>query len=182
MSTILLLEGSPRRGGNTERLADAFVKGAEGAGHRVTRFSVIDTRVNGCLGCNYCRSHGGECVQKDGMQDIFAAMKEADTIVFASPIYFFALTAQIKAVIDRLYASLGAKASSVTSSALLLAYGGTTEEDAAGALAQYRVMSNYLGWNDLGIIQASGVNEKGEIEGNPALKQAEELGRAVKGQ
>lgn len=177
MSKIVVLLGSPRKNGNTEKLANAFIRGAESAGHQVTKFSVVDTKVNGCTGCDYCVSHGGQCVQKDGMQPVYEALMQADILVFASPVYYFGWTAQLKAMVDRFYA-LGSRLP-VKAAAHLLALGGAPEVDAAAALANYKAVVDYMQWEDKGAVVAGEVMDKGDIDGKPALQEAEALGRHI---
>lgn len=64
---VLVLVGSPRKHGNTDRLADAFIRGTQEAGHQVEKINLRDRTVNGCLGCGACQRNGGTCVQKDDM-------------------------------------------------------------------------------------------------------------------
>ena len=97
---ILILFGSPRKGGNTELLAEAFAKGAS-AQHHVEIVSVRDYKVNPCLGCNACFKANGICAQKDDMTIIYEKMSQADMLVIASPVYFYSISAQLKAIIDR---------------------------------------------------------------------------------
>ena len=107
MKKILILEGSPRKNGNTGILSGQFAKGAEQAGGCVEKIRVAEKKVSGCLGCGACEKNGGACIQKDDMEEIRAKMLAADSIVLASPIYFYSMTAQMKAVIDRTYAFIG---------------------------------------------------------------------------
>lgn len=178
MSKIVVLVGSPRRNGNTEKLVEAFVKGAQSAGHQVTNFSIIDTKVNGCIACDYCMNNEGKCVQKDGMQAIYEQLHQADTVVFASPSYYFGWSAQLKAIVDRFYAA-GAKPFPITSAAMLVALGGHAETDAAAALVSYKSIIDFLQWQDKGVVIADNVMAKDDIIGNPALQKAEELGRDI---
>jgi len=98
---ILILSGSPRKGGNTDQLVEAFVKGASQR-HTVEVVSVHDYKVAPCMGCNACFRNGEHtCVQKDDMTDLYNKMKQAEMLVIASPVYFYGLSAQLKAVIDR---------------------------------------------------------------------------------
>lgn len=178
MSKIVVISGSPRKDGNTEKLVTAFTNGAKSVGNEVTIFSIRDFKVNGCLGCDYCIKNEGTCIQKDDMQKINEALYEADTIVFASPSYFFGWTSQLKAIVDRLYSSI-AKPFPITSSAMLLVMGGSTEMDAAGAIANYDSAIQYLKWQDKGRVIVNGVMGKNDILGNPALLEAEELGKSL---
>ena len=103
MRNILVVVGSARKRGNTDRLADAFIEGAREAGHTVHKVFLGETQVNGCLGCNACR-YGKPCVQRDGMEEIYPLFQECDTIVLASPLYYWAISARLKAFLERLYA------------------------------------------------------------------------------
>lgn len=104
MKKVLILEGSPRRNGNSAILSGEFARGAEEAGCSVEKVQIAGKKIAGCLGCNACYRNGGVCVQKDDMAAIREKMLAADVIVLASPIYFYSMTAQMKAVMDRSYA------------------------------------------------------------------------------
>ena len=99
---IVLLNGSPRRGGNTEIMINTFMENVKD--HDVVKLNIASMNIKGCLGCKYCWSHQGECVQKDDMEQVWTHLKEADVLIFGSPIYWFDMTAQLKTVIDRMYA------------------------------------------------------------------------------
>ena len=102
MKQILVVMGGGRPNGNTAQLVDAFVRGAEKAGHSVEKVSLLKTEVKGCLGCNACR-YGKPCVQKDGFNELVPKIKQADLIVFASPLYFWTISSKLKAFIERFY-------------------------------------------------------------------------------
>ena len=104
MKKVLILEGSPRPKGNSAILSDEFARGAEEAGCTVEKVRISGKKIAGCLGCNACYRNGGACVQKDNMAEVREKMLAADVIVLASPIYFYSMTAQMKAAIDRTYA------------------------------------------------------------------------------
>lgn len=170
---IVVLNGSPRKGGNTALMAEAFAKGAEGKGHEVQILDVAHMDIKGCMGCRWCYSHGGQCVQRDDMERVLQALSGADLTVFASPIYWFDITAQLKTVIDRLYAC-GSTGFHFHKTALLLDAGADHVFDAA--LAQYKAMTAYLKWEDMGIVLAPNMTEKGSMAQSPALAEAEALG------
>ncbi|WP_283606549.1 flavodoxin family protein [Faecalispora anaeroviscerum] len=86
---VLVVTGSPRKGGNTEIMAEAFAESAKAAGHQVTVRKLSTLKVNPCLGCKYCFTHDGVCVQNDDMNSILANLQQADLLVLASPIYWF---------------------------------------------------------------------------------------------
>jgi multimeric flavodoxin WrbA len=101
MSMLVLgIYGSPRKGGNTDLMLDAFLDGAAAAGARPERVYVRDLEICGCLGCGYCDKHG-QCVQQDAMSEIYPLLETADRVVVASPIYFYGVTGQLKLLIDR---------------------------------------------------------------------------------
>ena len=99
---ILIVLCSGRRRGNTARLAEAFAAGAREAGHEVRTISLADKRVDGCLGCNACR-YGKPCVQKDDFNSLRPDIEWADALVFASPLYFWTVSARMKAFVERFY-------------------------------------------------------------------------------
>ena len=104
MAKILILNGSPRKNGKTASLVNAFKTGAESSGNEVKELYLQGMKINGCLGCGYCHGKGeGNCIQKDDLEKIMPAYNEADMIVFASPIYYFTMTAQMQAAIQRMY-------------------------------------------------------------------------------
>lgn len=98
---VLILSGSPRKGGNSDLLCDEFMRGAQEAGHNVEKIRVSEKKIAPCSACYYCRQSGGECAHKDDMGSVLQKMIDADVIVLASPVYFYAISAQLKAVIDR---------------------------------------------------------------------------------
>lgn len=100
MAHILALAGSPRRGGNTDVMLDAFKKGAEDAGARVEILQVADMDIEPCIHCDGCQDTG-ECVIDDEMKVIYQKLSEADGLVVASPIYFGTVSAHIKAAMER---------------------------------------------------------------------------------
>lgn len=103
---ILVLTGSPRKGGNSNTLADNFIRGAEEAGHQVFRFDAAFKEVHPCIGCNKCGMNG-PCIFKDDFEFVRQHIVDADMVVFATPMYYFGISAQLKAVIDRFYAING---------------------------------------------------------------------------
>ena len=138
---IVVLNGSPRKGGNTEIMAQAFAEAARKNQNEVSILDVASMNICGCLGCKYCWAHKGECVQKDDMGKVFAALADADMVVFASPIYWFDITAQMKTVIDRLYAG-GSVGFHFHKTALLLDAGADHVFDAA--IAQYKASTTSM--------------------------------------
>ncbi|MDL2210814.1 flavodoxin family protein, partial [Desulfovibrio sp. OttesenSCG-928-O18] len=101
---ILVITGSPRKGGNTDTLVDAFIKGASHAGHTVSRFNAAATEIKGCRGCDKCWTTGTPCIFRDGFDTLAPMLAEADTLVLASPVYWFGFSTQLKSAVDKFYA------------------------------------------------------------------------------
>lgn len=98
---VLILSGSPRKGGNSDLLCDEFMRGALEAGHQVEKIWVASKKIAPCSGCYYCRNHGGECARKDDMAEILQKMIDTDVLVLATPVYFYSIDAQLKTLVDR---------------------------------------------------------------------------------
>jgi len=142
-------------------MVNAFAEGAKEAGHEIEILHVGRMKINGCLACEYCHGKGeGTCVQKDDMDKVMPAYKEADMIIYASPIYYFDMTAQISAAIQRVYA-IG-KPAKATKSALLLSSASPNPYD--GAIATYKAMLAFTGIEDAGIITAAGDENNSEAK------------------
>lgn len=149
---ITILDGSPRKQ-NTASMAAAFAESAQEAGHETTIVKVGTMTIAGCKACEYCHGKGeGSCIQKDDMDQVIAAYKDCDAVVFASPIYYFGMSAQIEAAIQRVYC-IG-KPPKATKAALILSSGSKGVYD--GAIAQYKAMIGYMGIEDAGIVTAAG--------------------------
>jgi multimeric flavodoxin WrbA len=180
---ILVLTGSPRRKGNSDQLADAFIRGAAAQGHGVHKFEAAYKNISGCRACNMCWSSGTDpCVVKDDFYELAPLLESCETAVFVSPIYFWGFSAQLKAAWDRFYTYCkpeGKKRFAVKESALLLTLGDTEDATWRHAAGTYKDIAEYLGWKDRGIIAAKGVNGKMDILRHEALAQAEELGRGM---
>ena len=175
---ILILLGSPRKGGNTDLLVEAFVKGASQK-HHVEVVSVHDYKVNPCMGCNACfKNEANAGVQNDDMSLIYEKMSRADMLVIASPVYFYGLSAQLKAVIDRFHNPIR-DTFSLKKMALLLVGAATLPELFDSILAQYRLCLNFFKLEDVGHVLVRGVKDKGDIRNTDALQEAFHLGSNV---
>ena len=174
---ILVLTGSPRKNGNSNTLADSFIKGATEAGHEVVRFDSAFKNVHPCIACNSC-GMDGPCVFKDDFEFVRDNIVTADTVVFATPMYYFGIYAQLKAVIDRFYAING-KIHRPKKAMLLMTYANTAASQAKPIESHYKVLLDYLGWQDAGQVIASGVWQAGAVNGTPFVKQAYELGKSL---
>ena len=178
---IIVLNGSPRKNGNTSALVKAFREGAESAGHSVTEFWLEGMKINGCRGC--CAGGNNPespCVQKDDMEQIYPAYKEADVVVLASPLYYWTISGQLKCAFDRLFAVAECDPSYTNprkESALLMAAEGNGFEE---TVYWYDRLMGHIGWKDCGKVLCGGVMAVGDIEGKPELEEARRLGASIK--
>ena len=166
---ISILNGSPREA-NTAAMVKAFAEAAQSAGHEVEVLHVGKMKIAGCLGCEYCHNKGeGKCIQNDDMAKVMPAYLESDMIVYASPVYYFAMSAQLMAAVQRVYC-IG-KPAKATKAALLLSSASEGVYD--GAIGTYKAMLAYTGLKDMGIITAS------NAEGGPDTKLEQIRGLAA---
>ena len=178
---IIVLNGSPRKNGNTSALVKAFREGAESAGHSVTEFWLGGMKINGCRGC--CaggKNPDSPCVQKDDMEQIYPAYKEADVVVLASPLYYWTISGQLKCAFDRLFAVAECDPNYTNprkESALLMAAEGDGFEE---TVYWYDRLMGHIGWKDWGKVLCGGVMAAGDIEGKPELEEARKLGASIK--
>ena len=178
---IVILNGSPRRKGNTSALVRAFTEGAESAGHIVTEFFLDEMNIHGCKGC--FGGHSGKdspCVQKDDMDKVYPAVKESDVIILAAPLYYWNMSGQIRTAVDRLFALEEGDGNLLRgqgrASALLMVAEGHGFED---VLLYYDHLMEHLRWKNLGHILAGGNGDIGDIEGKPELEKAYVLGKSI---
>jgi len=157
---ITILNGSPRNE-NTYAMAEAFAEGAKAAGHEVEILHVGKMKIAGCLGCEYCHTKGeGKCIQKDDMEKVIPAYLDSDMIVFASSVYYFAMTAQLSAAIQRMYC-IG-KPAKAAKAALLLSSASPNVYD--GPIGTYKGICAFTGIEDAGIFTACGGENKSEAK------------------
>jgi len=174
---VLVLTGSPRKNGNSNTLAGRFIQGAEEAGHEVTRFDSASKNVNPCTACNACGMNG-DCVLEDDFLSIRPSLLDADVVAFATPMYYFGVSSQLKAVIDRFY-SVSSRLHGGKRAVLMMTYANTAASEAMPMLSHYEVLLRYLGWADSGKVVAPGVWPAGAIERTPFPEQAYQLGKTI---
>lgn len=175
---ILVVHCSPRIGGNSSMLADVFVKGALESGNEVKRIDIGRADISGCMACEYCFKHDGECVQQDDMQQFYPLLREYDTLVWATPMYFYNFPAQLRAFQDRMFCQIG-KPFTIEQTALLMCFEDDNASRADGAVESYRICADYCKLENLGEILVNNVYEKGAIDGNPGLQSAFDLGASI---
>lgn len=178
MSRIVVLVGSMRKGGNTDLLAQAFAEGAS-KNNTVEIVSVADYKVNPCIGCNSCFTReGNQCFQKDDMAEIYKKLKMADVLVIASPVYFYGISAELKAIIDRLHTPIRNEFQ-IKKLALLLVGAATLPELFDAIKLQYQLVLNFFHLEDAGMVLVRGVKDIGDIKETKALEEAYNLGNSI---
>lgn len=173
---ILILTGSPRPNGNSNFLAERFAEGAQAAGHTVTRLDAAHLDIHPCVACEHCHNGSSTCTFHDGFTDIRRAIAKADALVFAAPIYYFGLPAQLTAAIDRFYAC-GDDLNIPKKAALIVTLADTDPDTAAAAVLQFRKIADYEGWAEGGTLVATGLSAAGEAKDSPFAEQAYALGK-----
>lgn len=178
MKNIVVISTSLRVSSNSDLLAEEFLKGAKSAGHKVEKVELLGTQIAFCRGCFAC-SKLGQCVIDDDVNDIMKKVMHADVVVWATPIYYYEMSGQMKTLIDRMNAmyNLDYKFREV----YLLTTAAEDEE-----FVPRRAEAGLTGWIDCypkarlaGTLFCGGVNKPNEIKGNAKLKEAFDLGRSV---
>ena len=178
MSRVVVLSGSPRKNGNTELLVNSFVEGAK-VHNEVEVISIREYKVNPCIGCNACRNNSEKkCFQNDDMKIVFDKLSDADILVIASPVYFYGISAQLKAMIDRFH-SPERNGIGINGLALLLVGADTIPNLFDSIKSQYQLTLDYFHLKDYGMVLVGGVEEKAAIKDNEKLKEAYSLGLSL---
>lgn len=178
---IVILNGSPRRNGNTSALVKEFTRGTESAGNSVTEFFLGSMDIHSCRGCFGGHSSSAcPCVQRDDMGKIYPAIKDCDVVVLASPLYYWNLSGQLRTAIDRLFALEEGDGNLLRghgrASALLMSAEG---HGFADVLLYYDHLLEHLNWKNLGHVLAGGNGDAGDIGGKTELQNAYTLGKSI---
>jgi len=182
MKQVLALLGSPREGGNSDLLAQAVLRGAEEKGYSTGSIRLQGMRLGGCIDCRKCWSKGSPCVIPDSMNEIHDRIREADVLVFATPLYWYTWSSQIKPVWDRFLPFLHEKAEWDLrgKKALLVATAGDDKIDAfEGLVFSFRTSCELLGMDHREPFLAPGVYGKGDALKGKWISKAEETGRSL---
>ena len=177
MKKILVLSTSPRKGGNSDMLADAFIEGAREAGHAVEKVCLREKDIRFCKGCLACQKTQS-CVIHDDAPSIVRGMRQADVLVFATPVYYYAMCGQMKTLLDR--ANPLFPAEYAFRDVYLLAAAADGDESAVDG-----VVDGLNGWISCfdksrlrGVVRGVGVTLPGDIRQKPAaLEAARQMGR-----
>ena len=178
MKKVIIISTSLRRGSNSDMLAEKFAEGAQTAGNDVEKISLMGKDIQFCRGCFGCQKLG-RCVIKDDVNDIMAKVLKADVVVWATPIYYYEMSGQMKTLIDRMNGLY--EQDYQFRDVYMLSTAAEDEEDTS-----LRAEAGLKGWTDCypksriaGTLFCGGVNDAREIEGNPKLQEAFEMGKSV---
>ena len=179
---ILVITGSPRRGGNSDLMAESLIKGAGEAGHSVEKFETAFRGIAGCTACGRCWSSDRPCVIDDDWQELALKMEAADILVFAYPLYWSTMPAQMKGAVDRLFAyCAGNCRRPLTGKGYVTLLCGECEGDEIfrEARAVHKGLEGYFAWKHLGEVAVHSVFEKGAVLATGAPDQAYRLGLSL---
>ena len=173
---IVVITGSPRKNGNSFAMTDAFIQAAQAKGHTVTRFDAAMMKIGGCRACETCYKTGKACSFDDDFNTIAPAILEADAVVFTMPVYWYSSPAQIKGVIDRLFAFVvGGKDIAGKECAMIVC----CEEEAMDVMDGVRIplerSAALMKWKMVGEVLVPGVLNTGDIEKTDGCAQAAAL-------
>lgn len=175
---VLILSASPRKGGNSETLCARFAQGAEEAGHAVEMNRLHGKKMGFCTACYACKKTG-VCIQKDDAAEILEKMARADVIVLSTPVYFYQMNAQMKTLIDRTMACYYDQTLANKEFYFIV----TAAEEKP---ALERTMDGLRGLTDCipgakvrGMVYGAGAWQLGDIQGNPAMEEAYQMGLRV---
>jgi len=179
---IVAVHGSARRGGNTDILLERAIAGAKGEGVEVRLVRAAELKIAGCRGCEGCKETG-RCVQRDDMQGIYDDFLAAGGYIFATPIYGWGPSGQIKLFLDRLYAIVGPlqrrDRKDRKCAALITAFGASDPSTADETVGMFRKICRYVRVDFVGELRAT-AQGKGEVLEKPDdLAKAEDLGRQL---
>ena len=176
---ILIITASPRARSNSDVMAAAFARGAQDAGNVVETVSLKGKDIRYCKGCLACMKTGRCTIQDDDTQTIVAKMRDAEVLVFASPVYYFGVTAQLKALLDRCN-PIFKRDVAFRDIYLLTSAAGDEPE------AEEKMVANLQGWVDcfppakiVGSLLINNIKDPGAVQDHPDLAKAYEMGRAI---
>lgn len=178
MKNVLIINSTFRKGGNSEALAKQFQKGAEEAGNTVNTVNLRNIDLKFCIGCLSCLKTG-KCVHTDGVNDLLPIVKNADVLVFATPVYYYSLCGQLKTFLDRLNPLYGQD--NKFKEVYLLTTAADTEKSAMDGTikAVQGWIDCFNGVNLKGVVYGIGADAIGTVQKTAAFTEAYEMGKSV---
>jgi len=176
---ITVISSSPRKEGTTALLVQEFIKGAKEAGHDVYRFDSAFEKIAPCSACEKCNG-STVCVHDDSMEKLYPELLATDCMVFATPLYYFGMSAQLKLTIDRLYAITGKIKETKRKAVLMATAWEPSNTKSMKALAEhYKTIIDWFNCTDAGIILAGECGTREAIEKTEYPDQAYQLGKRI---
>ena len=176
---ITVITGSARKNGTSNYMADEFIRGAEESGHEVYRFDSARKDVKHCLGCNACGMGTKPCIHKDDFVELKEHLLNSDVVVFVTPIYYFGMSSTLKKVIDRFY-SIDPQLKTKRNKGILISVQHAPVEAVKEPInAHYQAILSWLNMENIGIINAIGIESVEHLKQTPYPKQAHELGKSL---
>ncbi len=173
---IVVINGSPRKNGNTARMIAAFKERAEANGNEVVEFNAALSNVGGCHACETCYQTGKACTYDDDFNTIAPDIVEADGVVFACPTYWYTIPGQIKNIIDKHYSFvIGEKDIAGKSTALICCCEEGDMDVMDGVSMPFDKTVSLLKWDTVGKVLVPGVLEAGAIDKTDGCEQAAAL-------
>jgi len=181
---IVAVLGSPRPQGNSAGLARQFLNAARDQGAAVQEYQLNNMTYQGCQGCLTCKTDSDTCVLEDEATPVLAAIKEADVLVLASPVYYGDIIGQLKCFFDRTYSffnpDLSSRVPSGKKAVLILAQANPDPDQFADIYPRYMHWLKLYGFQPVYLLRAVGVKDMGDINGRPdLLTQAAALAREL---
>ncbi len=178
MKRVIVISTSLRKGSNSDMLADQFAEGAKAAGHEVEKISLVGKNIQFCKGCLGCQKLG-RCVINDDVNDIMAKVLQADVICWATPIYYYEMSGQMKTLIDRMNAMYEQDYHFRDIYLLTTAAENETETPKRAEIGLTGWIDCYPKSHLAAHLFCGSVNDACEIEGNAKLQEAFELGEKI---
>ena len=175
---ILVIESSPHKKGSSNLLAAHFIQGAEEAGHQISIFDAARANIHPCLGCDAC-GMSDPCCQEDDMAQLREEILRSDMVVFATPLYYFGMSAQLKTVIDRFYSFNGKLSAKGLKTALIAAAWDSKDWTMKDIKSHYETLCSYLNFKNQGMILGTGCGTVAMTKGTKYPKLAYEMGGSL---
>ncbi len=175
---ITILFGSPNRRGSTRMITDEFIRGAEEAGHTCEVIDVCHADIHPCIGCVAC-GYEGPCVQKDDVEIIRKKLLQSDMVIFATPLYYYGMSAQMKTMVDRFCAFNSSLNNRHLKSALLTVAWNADDWTFDALEAHYKTLVRYINFDDKGMVLGYGCGTPAMTRRSHHLREAYQLGRSL---